>query len=70
MWDNVTVFEDPTSGTPLYTPSNWYTFGKFWYTLGCTIHPEDKHCMRGNLYSNIHEQGAYCSFESGISCSV
>ena len=24
MWDNVTVFEEHTCGTPLYTPSSWY----------------------------------------------
>ena len=29
---------------PLYTSSLWYTLGKFWYTLGCAIHPVDKHC--------------------------
>jgi len=38
-----TVLDEHTSGTPLYTPSSWYTPGKFWYTLGCTIHPVDKH---------------------------
>jgi len=43
MWDNVTVLEEHTSGTPLYTPSGWYTPGKFWYTLECTIHPVGKH---------------------------
>jgi len=40
----VTVLEEHTSGTPLYTLSWWYTPGKFWYTLRCTIHPVDKHC--------------------------
>jgi len=40
MWNNVTVLEEHTSGTPLYTP------GKFWYTLGCTIHLVDKHWYR------------------------
>jgi len=25
MWNNVTVLEEHTSGTPLYTPSSWYT---------------------------------------------
>jgi len=39
----VTVLEEHTSGTPC-TPHRWYTPGKFWYTLGCTIHPVDKHC--------------------------
>ena len=29
-----------------YTPSRWYTPGKFWYTLGCTIHPVDKHWFK------------------------
>ena len=43
MWDSVTVLEEHTSGTPLYTPSSWYTPAKFWYTLGCTIHPVGKH---------------------------
>jgi len=47
MWDNVTVLEEHTSGTALYTSSRWYTPGKFWYTLGCTIHPVDKHCPSG-----------------------
>jgi len=46
MWDNMTVHKEHTSGTPLYTPSWWYTLGKFWYTLGCTIHPVDKHWAR------------------------
>jgi len=45
MWNNMTVLEEHTSGTPLYTPSSWYTPGKFWYTLGCTLHPVDKHCF-------------------------
>jgi len=49
-WDNVTVLEEHTSGTPLYTSSSWYTPGKFWYTLGCTIHPVDKH------WSKVHNQ--------------
>ena len=40
---NVIVLQEHTPGTPLYTPSRWYTPGKFWYTLGCTIHPVDKH---------------------------
>jgi len=40
---NVIVLQEHTPGTPLYTPSQWYTPGKFWYTLGCTIHPVDKH---------------------------
>jgi len=40
---NVIVLQEHTPGTPLYTPSQWYTSGKFWYTLGCTIHPVDKH---------------------------
>ena len=43
MWGNVTVLEEHTSGTPLYTSYRWYTPEKFWYTLGCTIHPVDKH---------------------------
>jgi len=47
MWDIVTVLKEHTSGTPLYTPSWWYTPGKFWYTLGCTIHPVDKHWPSG-----------------------
>ena len=38
------VLQEHRPGTPLYTPSRWYTPGKFWYTLGCTIHPVDKHC--------------------------
>jgi len=42
----MTVHKEHTSGTPLYTPSWWYTLGKFWYTLGCTIHPVDKHWAR------------------------
>jgi len=46
MWNNVTNFEEHTSGTPLYTPTSWYIPGKFWYTLGCTIHSVDKHCSR------------------------
>jgi len=46
MWGNVTVLEEYTSGAPLYTPSSWYTPGKFWYTLGCTIHPVDKHWLK------------------------
>jgi len=46
MWDNVTVLEEHTSGTPLFIPSSWYTPGKFWYTLGCTIHLVDKHCSK------------------------
>ena len=46
MWGNVTVLEEHTSGTPLYTPSPLYTPGKSWYTLGCTIHPVDKHWAR------------------------
>jgi len=43
---NVIVLQEHTPGTPLYTPSQWYTPGKFWYTLGCTIHPVDKHWLR------------------------
>ena len=43
MWDNVTVLEEHMSSTPLYTPSSLSTPGKFWYTLGCTIQPVDKH---------------------------
>jgi len=43
MWNNVTVLEEQISGTPLYTLSSWYTLGKVWYTLVCTIHPVDKH---------------------------
>ena len=42
----LTVFEEHTSGTPLYTLWSWYTPGKFWYTLVCTIHPVDKHWSR------------------------
>jgi len=42
----VTVLEDHTSGTPLYTPPRSYTPEKFWHTLGCTIHPVDKHCFK------------------------
>ena len=41
MWNSVTVLEEHTFDTPLYTPSSWYTPGKFWYTLGCTIHLVD-----------------------------
>jgi len=46
-----------TSGTPLYTPSGWYTPGKSWYTLGCAIHPVDKHWC--TLYKNasLRESG-------------
>jgi len=40
----VIVLQEHTPRTPLYTPSRWYTPAKFWYTLGCTIHPVDKHC--------------------------
>jgi len=40
---------------PLYTPSSWYTPGKFWYTLGCTIHPVDKHWFTASPAAN-----AYC----------
>jgi len=43
---NVIVLQEHTPGTPLYTPLRCYTPGKFWYTLGCTIHPLDKHCSR------------------------
>jgi len=50
MWNNVTNFQEHTFGTPLYTPSSWYTPGKFWYTLGCTIHPVDKHWCRLIFY--------------------
>ena len=39
----MTVLDEHTSGALLYTPSSWYTPGKFWYTLGCTIHSVDKH---------------------------
>jgi len=39
----VIVPEEHPARTPLYTPSRWYTLGKFWYTLGCTIYPVDKH---------------------------
>jgi len=39
----LTVFEEHTSGTPLYTLWSWYTPRKFWFTLGCTMHPVDKH---------------------------
>jgi len=42
----VIVLQEHTPGTPLYTPSRWYTPGKFWYTLGYTIHPVDKHCPK------------------------
>jgi len=58
MWDNVTVLKEHTSGAPLYTPSWWYTPGKFWYTLGCTIHPVDKHCAR----SAVMEANCYMCF--------
>ena len=34
MWDNVTVLEEHISGTPLHTPSSWYTPGKFWTPWG------------------------------------
>jgi len=27
MWDNVTVLEEYISGTPMCTPSSWYTLG-------------------------------------------
>jgi len=50
MWDNATLLEVHTSGTPLYIPSSWYTPGKFWYTLGCKIHPVDKHCPRSTSW--------------------
>jgi len=46
MWNNVTVLEEHISVTPVYTPSSWYTLGKFWYTLGCTMHPVYKHYCR------------------------
>jgi len=46
MWNNVTVLEEHICGTPLYTPWSWHTLGKFWYTLGCTIHPVDKQCIK------------------------
>jgi len=42
----VTVIDKHTSSTPLYTPSRWYSPGKFSYTLGCMIHPVDKHWSR------------------------
>jgi len=62
MWGIVTVLEEHTSGTPLYTPSSWYTPGKFWYTLGCTIHPVDKHWHRlshKRVFAQIGAE-AYC----------
>jgi len=46
MRDNAIVLQEHTPGTPLYTPSHWYTPRKFWYTLGCTIHPVDKHWFK------------------------
>ena len=46
---NVIVLQEHTLGTPLYTPSQWYTPGRFWYTLGGTIHPVDKHCPKTPL---------------------
>ena len=50
---NVIVLHVHTPGTPLYTPSRWYTPGKFWYTLGCTIHPVDKHCFKAFAHERV-----------------
>jgi len=52
---NVIVLQEHTPGTPLYTPSQWYTPGRFWYTLGCTIHPVDKHCSRLQVSTRVPE---------------
>jgi len=64
MWDNVTVLEEHTSGTPLYTPSSWYTLGKFWYTLGRTIHPVDKHYSKRLRLSQLSAH----SVRSTVNC--
>jgi len=40
MWDNVAVFEEHTSGSPLENSGT---------SLGCTIHPVDKHWFRSGM---------------------
>jgi len=63
---NVIVLQEHTPGTPLYTPSRCYTPGKFWYTLGCTIHPVDKHCTTVHGPTALTEQFSNTSLSDDI----
>ena len=62
--ETMRLFFKSTHLAHLYTPSQWYTPRKFWYTLGCTIHPVDKHWSRISIFTFL-ETWLHCLAAEG-----